>query len=96
MSKFTLVQQLNKKILGRKDLLTIFIFFLVASCKLKEEKILENEAWQRKIDSTGNAMLDSIYKLESLRCDSLRKNKFLDLVDSFKKSKVLQTNMKHD
>lgn len=52
----------------------------------------ENEAWQRKIDSTGNAMLDSIYKLESLRCDSLRKTRLPFLVDSFKQIKKRQTD----
>ncbi len=55
---------------------------LAASCKLKEEKIRDEEAWQKLMDSTGNALLDSIYKKEMLRLDSLKKIRVPEIVDS--------------
>jgi hypothetical protein len=55
---------------------------LAASCKLKEEKIRDEEAWQKLMDSTGNALLDSIYKKESLRLDSMKKFRVAEIVDS--------------
>ncbi len=60
----------------------IAAMLLAASCKLKEEKIREQEAWQKLMDSTGNAMLDSIYKKETVRLDSLKKMRVTEIVDS--------------
>lgn len=65
-----------------------------ASCKLNEEKIRDQEAWQKKVDSAGNAMLDSIYKMESLRCDSLRTARLAGLVDSLVMADSIQRKKK--
>jgi hypothetical protein len=60
--------------------------FFAASCKTEVEKELENEVWQQKVDSIGNATLDSIYKRQVKECDSLQKKRIPILVDSLIKN----------
>ncbi|MEO7308910.1 MAG: hypothetical protein ABIX01_00820 [Chitinophagaceae bacterium] len=40
------------------------------------------EAWQKKVDSAGNAMPDNFYEMESLSCDSLKTAGLLGRIDS--------------
>ena len=63
-----------------------WLVLAASGCKLKEAKIAEAEAWQRKMDSLGNAMLDSIYKKQRLRCDSLEHALLPHLIDSLLKT----------
>jgi len=68
-------------------LTSLSAILLLVSCKLKNEQVREQELWQKKVDSTGNAMLDSIYNLKSLRCDSMTSKKLPAIVDSLLKAK---------
>jgi hypothetical protein len=69
---------------------TLFVCILVASCKLKEEKLKEQEIWAQKLDITQNMLLDSIYKRQQYVCDSLEKNKLPLLVDSIIKANTVK------
>ncbi|MES2776010.1 MAG: hypothetical protein V4722_17670 [Bacteroidota bacterium] len=90
--KFTVVDYTMRKTRIISICLTgIAAACFAASCKLQEEKTREQEAWQKKVDSIGNAMLDSIYKLESLRCDSVKLEKMKALVDSMLVADSTQT-----
>lgn len=68
----------------------MFCCFFVASCKTQAEKEFENEAWQHKMDSIGNATLDSIYKKQVQECDSLQNARIPILVDSLVKNALLK------
>lgn len=45
----------------------------------------EIEKWQQKMDQMANAQLDSIYKKQSMECDSLQKIRVPKMVDSLMK-----------
>jgi len=76
----------NKSPIKSICLTVIGIGLFAASCKLEEEKLREMEAWQTTMDSTGNALLDSIYKIEAIWCDSVQKLRLPHIVDSLLKA----------
>ena len=93
--KFTVVDYTLSKTQIKSICLTgIAAILLAASCKLKEEKIRDEETWQKLMDSTGNALLDSIYKKESLRLDSLKKIRVPEIVDSILKVDGIDKKLK--
>lgn len=63
----------------------LFCFFVV-SCNRKNEKMKEIEKWQQKMDEMANTQLDSIYKKQSLECDSLQRIGISKVVDSLMKN----------
>ena len=85
--KFTVVYYTMSKTLIKSICFTgIAMASFAASCQLKEEKTRGLETWHKKVDSTGNAMLDSIYKMESWRCDSIKIKALSRIVDSMLKA----------
>ena len=66
-------------------LIGIVFSCLAVSCNEKNKRDREIEKWQQKMDDMGNMQLDTIYKKQSLACDSLQKVRIPVIVDSLLK-----------